>query len=341
MQTVKDLAKPWSALLSKPSADAPPSPQLSIASTPRDSSVPSSPARPSDEPSERPAEISLPQAHSALTTLLLDDSPRKAELQPFNHVCIGEYTGELRAKDVESLQKEQEWAGALEAREQLDAIKANAAPENVPLPPDDESAQAPDVTEDADANPDGPSGDSVAAESSKKRKRREKKLQKRAARLEELAEGGKPDVSYDETLLAVVGVLSEIKTQANVAAWIRTGGLWGARGPPPTDGTSTAKPSSEDPPAAATSKEAEEDAGAESDSSTLSVQKADKRQRMRGPSAEAEVAGNDEEMGAPTPAAEQVQTMWFEDAEVMAYWTGRGRQALEELGIPVEHGLEN
>ena len=31
---------------------------------------------------------------------------------------------------------------------------------------------------------------------------------------------------YDETLIAVIGVLDEVKVQTNVAAWIRAGGLW-------------------------------------------------------------------------------------------------------------------
>ncbi|KAG2088564.1 uncharacterized protein F5147DRAFT_549704, partial [Suillus discolor] len=40
-------------------------------------------------------------AHSALTTLLLDDSPHKARLQPYNHVCMPEYTSSFRAKDLQ------------------------------------------------------------------------------------------------------------------------------------------------------------------------------------------------------------------------------------------------
>ena len=41
--------------------------------------------------------------HNAQTTLLLDDSPLKAQLQPWNHVCIREYNGELRRGDLEVL----------------------------------------------------------------------------------------------------------------------------------------------------------------------------------------------------------------------------------------------
>lgn len=37
---------------------------------------------------------------------------------------------------------------------------------------------------------------------------------------------------FDQTLLAVIGVLDEIKLQQNVAAWIRAGGLWGSGNQP-------------------------------------------------------------------------------------------------------------
>ena len=151
-----------------------------------------------------------------------------------------------------------------------------------------------------------------------------KKLEKRVARLDEL--GGRPEVAYDETLLAVIGVLSEIKHQANVAAWIRAGGLWSSRGPVSHSSSSPA-------PAAAE----EEDAEGESDTSNLSVGKAGKRQRIRGPSAEVEGVGTGNDAATATPS----QTMWFEDATVMADWAAQGRRALEELEIPAEHGLEH
>ncbi|KAG9084277.1 hypothetical protein FS749_005349 [Ceratobasidium sp. UAMH 11750] len=38
--------------------------------------------------------------YSALNTLLLDDSPLKAHLQPYNNLTLPEYTAELRARDV-------------------------------------------------------------------------------------------------------------------------------------------------------------------------------------------------------------------------------------------------
>ncbi|OJT07235.1 hypothetical protein TRAPUB_1912 [Trametes pubescens] len=378
VQTVKDLAKPW-AFLSQKSAHIPSSPHSSIASTPRTSPEPSSPTRPSDDSIPM-----TPQSHSALTTLLLDDSPRKAELQPYNHVCIGEYSGERRAKDLESLQKEQEWQTAVDARQQLDAQMAHLSH---PLLPDSPEALAP--KDDAEPIPDGDGleeGASAAAETSKKRKRKEKKLQKRAALLEQLEVGGKPQGSYDETLLAVIGVLDEIKSQANVAAWIRAGGLWGPVGPPEARSANVqarvekhdnklalaGQRTSESTPAA-------EEAAAQSDGSDLSVKNAPttasavqpadeetdkprkrkkKRQRMRDSTGDQEAqpaevvdVGNDEETAAPVSSSpahstdiektvERPQVMWFEDEQVLNHWATRGRKALDELGIPVEHGIE-
>jgi hypothetical protein len=37
---------------------------------------------------------------------------------------------------------------------------------------------------------------------------------------------------FDPTLVAVIGVLEEIKKQTNVAGWIRAGGLWAGHDPP-------------------------------------------------------------------------------------------------------------
>jgi hypothetical protein len=37
--------------------------------------------------------------HSAQTTLLLDDSVDKAQLQSGNHICVSKYTAEIRSKD--------------------------------------------------------------------------------------------------------------------------------------------------------------------------------------------------------------------------------------------------
>lgn len=75
--TMKDLTKPWDLFASA----------LSPETLKGHSAVPSQPQ----------------STHSAFTTLLLDDSPHKAVLQPYNHVCIPEYDSKRRQHDLRSL----------------------------------------------------------------------------------------------------------------------------------------------------------------------------------------------------------------------------------------------
>lgn len=58
--------------------------------------------------------------HSALTTLLVDDSPRKAVLQPWNHLCISEYDQEMRKWDLGVAEWETAYRRAKEAREAVE-----------------------------------------------------------------------------------------------------------------------------------------------------------------------------------------------------------------------------
>ena len=75
--TTKDLAKPWDLFAST----------LGPGNAEGQSAVPSQPQ----------------SVHSALTTLLLDDSSHKAALQPYNHTCIPEYDSTRRQHDLRSL----------------------------------------------------------------------------------------------------------------------------------------------------------------------------------------------------------------------------------------------
>ena len=82
--TTKDLHKPWK--------------QLRPVSGPDKKSV---------AESSLPGDLSMSDQvlrHSARTTVLLDDSPRKAYLQPWNHVCLTEYDGAARHRDLKILQ---------------------------------------------------------------------------------------------------------------------------------------------------------------------------------------------------------------------------------------------
>jgi hypothetical protein len=80
VQTIKNLEKPWAALAA---------PEQDRASA---SSIASSRST-SPEPTTS-------FTHSAATTILLDDSHAKAALQPYNHVCLREYTRSQRNADL-------------------------------------------------------------------------------------------------------------------------------------------------------------------------------------------------------------------------------------------------
>ncbi|KAF7316764.1 FCP1-like proteiny domain-containing protein [Mycena chlorophos] len=116
-QTTKDLAKPWSFFNPiktiqstvvdrgesnsgrySPSIDvtrvsSPPPPSSSPAAPP--SSLP--PTSGPDPESEQEEPELFP--HNAETTLLVDDSPLKARLQPWNHLCVAEYDAPMRTRD--------------------------------------------------------------------------------------------------------------------------------------------------------------------------------------------------------------------------------------------------
>ncbi|KAJ6532069.1 hypothetical protein B0H19DRAFT_1081967 [Mycena capillaripes] len=138
-QTTKDLAKPWAFFATPRSPESEvysptihgggdgttcchPEPEYersSLSSLRAWSSPPSSsPAPssikpiepvPSDDPAQPPAlavDINIapdstppPYPHGPHSTLLVDDSPLKARLQPWNHLCVGEYDAATRARD--------------------------------------------------------------------------------------------------------------------------------------------------------------------------------------------------------------------------------------------------
>src|ERR1700722_6766174 len=79
--TTKDLTKPWAFLATIPSHTS------SLLDTPP-----------------------LLPLHSARTTLLLDDSPHKAPLQPHNHVCVSEYDAFLRSADLRVWEAQREFS---------------------------------------------------------------------------------------------------------------------------------------------------------------------------------------------------------------------------------------
>ncbi|KAK7023119.1 phosphoprotein phosphatase [Favolaschia claudopus] len=125
-------------------------------------------------------------AHSRQTTLLLDDSARKAHLHPHNHICVREYVREIRQHDVKV------WASA---SANTNSPK-DAAPKKQRKPKSKKAA--PDLAASVDSSVNAPPAWFLSA------------------------------AKYDETLLAVVGILETIKDQPDVAQWIAGGGLLAA-----------------------------------------------------------------------------------------------------------------
>jgi hypothetical protein len=161
--------------------------------------------------------VSLPQQHSALTTVLMDDSPLKAVLQPWNHLCVSEYGSERRKLDVEIVERE------VERMWQRERAKKVVEEETTTTATDGSAINVDMVNEETDK------------EAERKRKRKEKKMLKKEklllAKEQQLEAQGKEEVGkveeerYDELLLAVIGILDELKYQGNVAGWMRSGGL--------------------------------------------------------------------------------------------------------------------
>lgn len=71
----------------------------------------------------------LPQ-HSAETTLLLDDSTLKAHLQPYNHVCVMEYTQTLRDRDIRAKYIVERREACVDGAAQVQLVFPGLAPES-------------------------------------------------------------------------------------------------------------------------------------------------------------------------------------------------------------------
>ena len=222
VQTIKDLEKPWAAL------------------APGRSRSPSPPYSPSADARELPPSSPKWTGHSAATTILLDDSHAKAALQPYNHLCVPEYSRAQRNSDLAVLQQAEQQP---EPRQEVSATDSIAS-----------------------SSPDG------TAEKVRKRKRKKTKAQVQAqSALPATTAEGDP-ATFDETLLAVIGILHAARLESSVAGWLRAGALF--------------QPLSE------------------------------------GGSGDGEAK------------------VWFDDPGLMRAWASRGRAAMHELHLKVEHGIE-
>ena len=176
----------------------------------------------------------------------------------------------------------------------------------------------------------------------KKRKRNGKREAERKASAAEPI----PEIEYDETLLAIVGILDEVKHQSNVASWVKENGLWGPYPPQslinPNIGASAHDLLDDN---------REESATLSDNGSVDSGRRGEGKKKRRdavAASSGASVVERSEDGGLPyTPTNEKRDQpnapetpLWFDNLSTMRHWVGRGREALETLGIPIEHGLK-
>lgn len=325
--TTKDLTKPWSL--------------LPLGTNPAEIAVPSE----ADCAAEQ-AGLAPSVTHSAMTTLLLDDSPHKARLQPYNHVCIPEYNSSFREKDLQQFERDKTKAKASQTTR---APKKRKRKTNEAVSNQTELAEIVSPSSDYDL--------SVVGSTS--------------AHVEQSSNSIPPTESispppstepYDPTILAVIGVLDEIKKQSSVAGWIQGGGLWGAVPVPEAEKESTSTASASDARNVEDLRPSTDSQEARPLSKKKKFQAAQRLAKKQEKPAEKAMAspaqpvlsadmediqtGNDESTTAnisvadvPAPVPGASVGMWFSDEPTLTYWVGRGRKALDSLGIEANHGV--
>ncbi|TRM65708.1 hypothetical protein BD626DRAFT_546187 [Schizophyllum amplum] len=205
--------------------------------------------------------------HSGATTVLVDDSVLKAHLQPYNHLCLPEYTLKARAADLSVLappatsakkgsQGRKNRAGA-EPTTDLDRLSSRLQTLSVADSGSPTASERSNTTAPADAV-----HDTIAPGTTDPR----------------------VPAGVDAALLAVIGVMSRLRDVGNVAGWIEDGNITRSLGD------------------------------------------------------RASSRGHDGLSGAP--AVDHGQSLWFENADVVRYWTAEGIRALDVLHIEVAHGIE-
>ncbi|KAF5352020.1 hypothetical protein D9758_009428 [Tetrapyrgos nigripes] len=230
-------------------------------------------------------------SHSAYTTVLLDDSPRKARQQPWNHLCIHEYDSKMRLKDVEvwkcvnssskSSKNALKKGAKKEKKRQKKLVEGGVEATSIPPPtepscPHEEKPAEHSAILDLDHN-----------------------------------------TSYDQTLLAIIGILEALKSQNNVASWIRAGGLSRVE-PVPIPKLSSLqllRSVNSDPDVVAEDEEGKE----------VNVNEEDE-------------GGAREDRNSETKLLDAHDT-WFEHLEMVSAWANRGKAALDRLEIEVDPGV--
>lgn len=315
--TTKDLTKPWTL--------------LPLGTNPAKTAVLSEVDCTAEQAGLAPA-----VAHSAMTTLLLDDSPHKARLQPYNHVCIPEYTSSFREKDLRQFHHEkptQEPKHRKRKQKTKESVSDQTEPAEILLP---SSASDPTVIGSTSAHVEQSSIPISPTERVHTSSR----------------SSAEP---YDPTILAVIGVLDEIKKQSSVAGWIQGGGLWDivpvAEAEREFIVTASATDASivEDLQLSTDPQEAQQLRAAQS----LAIKQRNRAEQTASSPAQPVLTddkeviqtGNDESTTAdisvehlPGAGVERAG-MWFSDELTLSYWVWRGRQALDSLGIEADHGV--
>ncbi|KAI9451518.1 hypothetical protein BJY52DRAFT_1351994 [Lactarius psammicola] len=136
--------------------------------------------------------------HSAATTILLDDSHAKAALQPYNHLCVREYTRAQRNADLATLE-----LGLGPHHSQRASLPALATMVSG-------------------------SGEAAAAHHSGKGHKRKRGKEQEHLQLEQQQQrqrGEEEGERLDETLLAVIGILHAARLQSSIAGWLHAGAL--------------------------------------------------------------------------------------------------------------------
>ncbi|KAJ3800177.1 hypothetical protein GGU11DRAFT_662020, partial [Lentinula aff. detonsa] len=140
--------------------------------------------------------------HSAFSTLLLDDSPLKARMQPYNHICVPEYEGNFYARDVNIAEEHNR-----------DAISKK---HNFPI-------------RNTVALTEALTFKKVTRAGTGKRKRSRSPSPTASPRFrkkQKELDAKNLSQHHDHILLAVIGLLDALQHESNVAAWIKRKGLF-------------------------------------------------------------------------------------------------------------------
>ena len=170
-----------------------------------------------------------------------------------------------------------------------------------------------------------------------------------------LSESEPAPLKYDETLLAVIGVLDHIKHEGNIAGWIRQGGLLNIDLVDTVQVTTVRRESPSAKPSPKKKRKLEE-------TRAISVEPGRDAQPPSSPaslpprSSQVPESPSDNRLSSPCLASPEKDalhgqqpstdetlnpspTLWFERSVVLSHWADRGRRALTELDIEAESGI--